>query len=262
MRGFLAVLLVLFWSSSGLSAMPQEGLIRLAQHGNADQADLKGDGHALDSGPIAADTETEAGESGSADHGAAQCSYALGAVGYYACRVRMLTFGSVERGIVTFSALLAFSTLLLWIYTRRVANAARIAAEHLPAVERAYVFGGPTDLFLLHDQATVRLAMQNYGKTPAVIREWLVEFVAQEPRGKKPAYDTAKRTVTNEILEPYKLFSPATVFRSEIAAPFFIVGYILYDDVFRQSHTTRFCVGVGRDGKAAYAGHAAWNEYS
>ena len=52
----------------------------------------------------------------------------------------------------------------------KVANAAKIAAEHLPAVERAYVFGGPTDLFLLHDQASVRLAMQNYGKTPAVIR--------------------------------------------------------------------------------------------
>ena len=45
------------------------------------------------------------------------------------------------------------------------------------------------------------------------------------------------------------------MFRSEIAAPFFIVGYIAYEDVFRQSHTTRFCVGVARDGKAAYAGH-------
>ena len=150
---------------------------------------------------------------------------------------------------------------MLWVYTRRVANAAKIAAEHLPAVERAYIFGGPTDLFLLHDQASVRLAMQNYGRTPAVIRGWLVEFLAQEPHGRKPAYDESKRTATNEILEPNKLFSPPVVFRSEIAAPFFIVGYILYDDVFRQSHTTRFCVGVARDGKAAYAGHAAWNGY-
>ena len=117
-----------------------------------------------------------------------------GTVGYYACRARLAAFGSVERAIVTFTALLALSTLLLWIYTRRVANAAKIAAEHLPAVERAYVFGGPTDLFLLHDQASVRLAMQNYGKTPAVIRGWLVEFVAQEPRGAKPGYDKSKRT--------------------------------------------------------------------
>jgi hypothetical protein len=50
-------------------------------------------------------------------------------------------------------------------------------------------------------------------------------------------------------------------FRSEIPAPFFIVGYIAYDDVFRKPHMTRFCVGVGRDGKAAYAGHPAWNAY-
>ena len=158
-------------------------------------------------------------------------------------------------------ALLALSTLLLWFNTRKAVTAARIAAEHIPAVERAYVFGGPTDLFLLHDQASVRLAMQNYGKTPAVLKEWLVEFVAQEPRGKSPAYEASKRTVANEILEPDKLFSPAAVFRSEIAAPFFIVGYIAYEDVFRQAHTTRFCVGVARDGKAAYAGHPSWNGY-
>jgi hypothetical protein len=51
------------------------------------------------------------------------------------------------------------------------------------------------------------------------------------------------------------------VFRSEIPAPFFIVGYIGYEDVFRRAHTTRFCVGVARDGKAAYAGHAEWNVF-
>ena len=50
-------------------------------------------------------------------------------------------------------------------------------------------------------------------------------------------------------------------FRSEIPAPFFIIGYIAYDDVFRKQHMTRFCVGVSRDGKAAYAGHPAWNAY-
>ena len=159
------------------------------------------------------------------------------------------------------ASITALSTLLLWFYTRRLANAAKAAAEPVPAVERAYVFGGPTELFLLHDQATVRLAMQNYGKTPAVIREWLVEFLAQEPRGRKPGYDASKRTVTNEILEPFKLFSPATVFRSEIPSPFYIVGYIVYDDVFRKTHTTRFCVGVARDGKAAFSGHPEWNAY-
>jgi hypothetical protein len=256
MRGLLVAFLLLFWSSPAFPEAYQGEPVRLAQHGISEPSDVQTDGHALDSKPIGA--EEEAGQSAGESAGS-QCT--PGGLGYYLCLAGTAAFGTVERGIVTFTALLALSTLLLWIYTRRVANAARIAAEHLPAVERAYIFGGPTDLFLLHDQASVRLAMQNYGKTPAVIREWLVEFVAQEPHGKKPAYDGTKRTTTNEILEPFKLYSPPTVFRSEIPAPFFIVGYILYDDVFRQSHTTRFCVSVGRDGKAAYAGHPAWNEY-
>jgi hypothetical protein len=257
MRGLVVAFLLLFGSAPALSLVIGGEAVRYAQHGNSDLTDIESGGHAIDSGPIAPEEEISESEGG-------QCVRAAGSAGtlfYYACRARALAFGSVERAIVTFMALLALSTLLLWVYTRRVANAAKIAAEHLPAVERAYIFGGPTDLFLLHDQASVRLAMQNYGRTPAVIRGWLVEFLAQEPHGRKPAYDESKRTAANEILEPDKLFSPPVVFRSEIAAPFFIVGYIIYDDVFRQSHTTRFCVGVARDGKAAYAGHAAWNGY-
>ena len=255
MRGLAVTFLLLFWSSPALPLVTAGEAVRYAQHGNSDVADAEGGGHAIGSGEIA--PEEEASEGGQC----AQAAGPAGALGYYACRARALAFGSVERAIVTFTALLALSTLLLWVYTRRVANAAKIAAEHVPAVERAYVFAGPTDLFLLHDQASVRLAMQNYGRTPAVIRGWLVEFLAQEPRGRKPTYDEKRRAATNEILEPDKLFSPATIFRSEMAAPFFIVGYIAYDDVFRKSHMMRFCVGVARDGKAAYAGHPAWNGY-
>ena len=253
MRGVLVAFFVLLvWSSP---VLPQ--VTAGAGHGNYAAAGGDSSGHAIDSDKPTPEAAAEAS-------GGGQCVEGDGPVetlSFYACRARAMAFGSVERAIVTFIALLALSTLLLWIYTRRVANAAKIAAEDLPAVERAYVFGGPTDLFLLHDQASVRLAMQNYGKTPAVIREWLVEFMAQEPRGRKPGYDGSKRTVTNEVLEPFKLFSPPTVFRSEIAAPFHIVGYIVYDDVFRHSHTTRFCVAVARDGKAAFAGHPEWNAY-
>jgi hypothetical protein len=251
MRGFAVVLLVILWCTP---ALPQAGE-GSPYHGNSAPSDSAGDGHALDSRNPAPAQEAVANDRCVRGEGV------TGTAGYYACRVNSLLFGSVERGLLLLTTLLALSTLLLWFSTRRLANAARLAAEHVPAVERAYIFGGPTDLFLIHDQATVRLAMQNYGKTPAVIREWLVEFVAQEPRGRKPSYDLSKRTVTNDILEPFKLFSPATVFRSEIAAPFYIVGYIVYDDVFRRSHTTRFCVGVARDGKAAFAGHPEWNAY-
>jgi hypothetical protein len=219
-------------------------------HGNFAPSDMASEGHALDSRTPLFEPETSATDPCIRGEG-------VGEAAGYCLSGEILR---LDRRASLITAARAF-TLLLWFYTRRVANAARAAAEHVPAVERAYVFGGPTDLFLLHDQATVRLAMQNYGKTPAVIREWLVEFLAQEPRGRKPGYDVSKRTVTNEILEPFKLFTPATVFRSEIPAPFYIVGYIVYDDVFRRSHTTRFCVGVARDGKAAFSGHPEWNAY-
>ncbi len=251
MRRFAVILLLFLWSTPAFAQAPQGS----PHHGNFAPSDTVSDGHALTSG------EPATGQEASASDLCVKGEGFVGIAGYYACRAQAFLFGSVERGIAILTALLALSTLLLWIYTRRAAIAARAAAEHVPAVERAYVFGGPTDLFLLHDQATVRLAMQNYGKTPAVIREWLVEFLAQEPRGRKPSYDGTKRTVTNEILEPFKLFSPATVFRSEIPAPFYIVGYIVYDDVFRRPHTTRFCVGVARDGKAAFGGHPEWNGY-
>jgi hypothetical protein len=257
MRGLVVLFLLLLWPLPALPGGSGAEPVRLAQHAPAEDSGAAG--HALDSGPI-----DEGDQSSETADGTGRCDRAEGLVAYYSCRAQALVSGSLQAVILPLLAMLALlmlSMVLLWVYTRRAANAARLAAEYVPAVERAYVFGGPTDLFLLHDQASVRLAMQNYGKTPAVIREWSVEFVAQEPRGSKPAYDKSKRTPTNEILEPFKLFSPPTVFRSEIPAPFFIVGYIGYDDVFRQSHTTRFCVGVARDGKAAYAGHAQWNVF-
>jgi len=248
MRGIVVLFLLLSFGCPSALAQVVEGS---PHHGNFAPSDSASDGHALSSGEAVMGAE--------ATGAIGQCTG--GGLSGAACRMAAFFFGSVERGLVTFTALLALSTLLLWFYTRRVALAARAAAEHVPAVERAYVFGGPTDLFLLHDQATVRLAMQNYGKTPAVIREWLVEFMAEEPKGKEPVYDGTNRTVTNEILEPFKLFSPATVYRSEIPAPFYIVGHIVYDDMFRRTHRTRFCVGVARDGKAAFAGHPEWNAY-
>ncbi len=251
MRGIVALLLLLCCCAPALAQVPQGG----PHHGNFAPSDTLSEGHALDSGRASVEGEARTDDPCVKEDGPS------GTIVFYICRAQALIFGSVDRVLIILLALLTLSTLLLLIYTRRVANAAKAAAGHIPQVERAYVFGGPTDLFLLHDQATVRLAMQNYGKTPAVIREWLVEFLAQEPRGRKPSYDETKRTLTNEILEPFKLFSPAAVFRADVPAPFYIVGYIIYDDVFRRSHTTRFCVAVARDGKAAFGGQSEWNAY-
>src|SRR5262245_49813867 len=175
MRGFIAVLLLMLWCIPAF-AQASGGS---PHHGNFAPPDMADDGHAPDSGKRLLEQETGATDPCIRGEGVG------GAAAYFACQAKALLLGSVEQSLLVITALLALSTLLLWFYTRRLAHAAKTAAEHVPAVERAYVFGGPTDLFLLHDQATVRLAMQNYGKTPAVIRECPVEVLAQAPRARR-----------------------------------------------------------------------------
>jgi hypothetical protein len=228
-----------------------------ARHGNIDRPDNPGGGHAIDQQEDPAAEEAEnAGPAG-------PCVWSEGVAGlpaYVACKSGLLDlFSNVARGLMLLAGLLAAALLLMWFYLHRASSAARKAANYIPTAERAYVFGGPTDLDLLPSRPSVRLAMENYGKTPALLQEWLVDFTATEPQGNRPNYDRLKAVPTGEILEPDRLFSPATVFKSDIQAPFFVVGYIKYADVFGEMHMTRFCVGVGADGKAVAAGPPAWN---
>jgi hypothetical protein len=44
--------------------------------------------------------------------------------------------------VAVFTIILAFSTIALWFSTRDAALAAKVAAEHIPRVERAYIHGG------------------------------------------------------------------------------------------------------------------------
>ena len=227
-----------------------------ARHGNVDRPDTQGGGHAIDQQADAA-----AGDADSAGDG--MCTWTDGMSGlahYLACQAGLLDlFSNVARALSVLAGILAATLLLFWFYLHRAASSARKAANSIQIAERAYVVGGPTDLDLLPNRATVRLAMENYGKTPALLKEWLVDFTALEPRGGRPAYDATNCVTTSEILEPDRLFSPPMVFKADIPAPFFVVGYIKYADVFEQVHTTRFCVAVAPDGKAVTGGPAAWN---
>ena len=111
MRGVAVALLLLFWTAP---AFPQAG-----PHADVEVTDSdSGGGHALDSGEI----PPEEG-SGEAETGGDFCAGATG-LGGYACRAGAFFFGSVERTVVTFMALLALSTLLLWFNTRKAVTAA------------------------------------------------------------------------------------------------------------------------------------------
>jgi hypothetical protein len=85
-----------------------------------------------------------------------------------------------EAITATFTAVLAVSTILLWLSTREAAYAAKAAADHIPRVERAYIVGGgPTrpvdeDRNLIYDPDRGWVSIGNYGKTAAILKkvEW------------------------------------------------------------------------------------------
>jgi hypothetical protein len=110
MRGLIVLFLLVFWPSSALPATPQEEPVRLAQH--APVEDSGAAGHALDSGPIAAEDE-----GGEADGGSEQCAGVEGVLGYYACQARAAVSGSLQAIVLPLLALLLLLTLsmvLLW----------------------------------------------------------------------------------------------------------------------------------------------------
>ncbi len=252
MLRLIAALLVLACAQPAMSQQVLGQAGGIARHGNIDRPDNQGAGHAIDQQADAAEAAT-----------GGACVWSDGIAGlpsYLSCQAGLGDLlGNVSGALALLAGLLAALLLLFWFYLHRAASAARKAANHISTAERAYVFGGPTDLDLLPHRATVKLAMENYGKTPAMLKEWLVDFTGVEPQGNRPVYDATKRVTTSEILEPDRLFSPPMVFRADIPAPFFVVGYIAYADVFDQLHTTRFCVAVAPDGKAVTAGPTAWN---
>src|SRR5262245_9702790 len=83
------------------------------------------------------------------------------------------------------ATVLAVSTILLWWSTRRLWRVTRIAAEHIPHVERAYVSGGATGVKNLPEQFAV--TVDNYGKTPAFIGTIWANIVPQNELPNMPA---------------------------------------------------------------------------
>src|ERR1700693_3187047 len=61
-------------------------------------------------------------------------------------RFGVLRFGGLlhdyrDEIVAAFTAVLAVSTILLWTVTPDAADSAKLASQHIPTVERAYLFG-------------------------------------------------------------------------------------------------------------------------
>jgi hypothetical protein len=158
-----------------------------------------------------------------------------------------------------FTGTLALSTIGLYQRTKDAAVSARIAAEHIPRVERAYLFLSvelrhkqtPNSIPSTGDIVEVKFAFKNHGKTPAILTKIEAEV----------------RTVTalpTELREQAIEMPPGLVIGSGETTPYFparnlivpddlprirtrermivFVGVVEYLDIFGMPHKTGFCL--------------------
>ena len=176
---------------------------------------------------------------------------------------------------------------------RIAAEAARVSAETAKEqvavtkigifdLERAYLAVGPTQIILDFIpgrnkdpsfyapgdplEITAHLFIQNTGRTGATIKKIYGEFSNILPPGDTPTYGNVDPVETDlsipanasDVLTPFD-------FKSSYLGDQFFWGYVEYTDIFRITHTSRFCAhfGPATQGKAAQyhiAGAADWRE--
>ncbi len=177
--------------------------------------------------------------------------------------------------LARFTLWLVVATTVLGVGTFVAALAAKAAADHIPVVERAYMFGGPTNIGLTADlsQARLGLTVDNPGRTPAILKRACIEFSDTAPVGKKPRYSERMESrdldlvinssnglawsdIRNKIILPIEIFSDTT-------GPHYCWGHFEYLDIFGQRHMSRFCALLRpKDGKFEPFGGEAWNAWT
>jgi hypothetical protein len=169
-------------------------------------------------------------------------------------------FDDAESYIALFTAVLAVGTLALWWSTRRLWTVTKIAAEHIPKVERAYIFGGAGHPVIndVADATRLVVTINNYGKTPA--------FVGTVAIGTSPWAALDKfSTWKNYKWKGYALPAPSQ-FTSDVDCPYrageIVYGRIWYRDIFNKCHSAGFALVMhATEGLPAVPGHEEyWQE--
>ena len=147
---------------------------------------------------------------------------------------------SLDDPLAVFTALLALATMALATYTAVVARATKRAAEHIPRVERAYIFA---DVFFKNVgfggiSTGVVISISNYGKTPGDVYKIAFDFVAAIPpvpdyRGDLAFDIRLKAGVENEMTKIYRTFD-------QIKGKPIAYGRIYYRDIFGDEHSSGF----------------------
>lgn len=130
----------------------------------------------------------------------------------------------------------------------------------------------------------LRFCWANYGKSPAFLREanFEIRLFSELPQGREWLKPTKRvdqtvipgetdgddasalrcaldRPLTEQEAQQIRAKLTEATQRSGIAARFFFIGNVVYDDVFGNTHETGFCMKIFADGTQAMRGGSAYN---
>ena len=164
--------------------------------------------------------------------------------------------------LMIFTGALVVCNILLWLYTKKAADAAKRSADSLPITERAYLFVDSIEwpkgesgftLSEYNNLTLIKVMITNVGRTPAILYKVSAKVSIKEseyptreavrgkleivfPKGVIIKGDGTEKFSCGEVIGPSKMteseFSQSTIL---------CYGYIIYEDVFGKSHETGFC---------------------
>jgi hypothetical protein len=132
--------------------------------------------------------------------------------------------------------------------TGRTAEAAVTSAEHLPRVERAYMFATPKKTTYDDPIGTVKVIMgaKNFGKTPGILKETWGQFLTELPTGLPEhfPFQQSDKWVTDIVYAAGEEHDMADApFTGLKRSPLFFVGYLKYQTMFRDApHFSYWCI--------------------
>jgi hypothetical protein len=154
--------------------------------------------------------------------------------------------------------------------TADAAKAAIEAAKHIPRVERAYLFVGPSKPRLMwklnedYQIIQVGLTFENQGKTPAILKGAYGEFSEVMPTADVPHYEGGQARLFDFSIAAGGREEKQDLFESETLGPQYFYGWVEYDDIFREEiKISRFCVKIDPDNIfIGLAGPRSWNDWT
>jgi hypothetical protein len=139
------------------------------------------------------------------------------------------------------------------------AKAAKKSADHIPVVERAYVFATPMPV-IENNKTVIRLRIENFGQTPGFCSEAYGGTSDTEPTG-NPVYPPRPHFI-EAVIQTGKVEIFPVRWESPITTPHYFFGYIKYTDIFKRGHISRVCKRIlPAEGKIDMAGPPVWSEW-